>query len=230
MRKLVLWGYDVDEYEKMFDLSAPTKATTWLEYGCGPSAVNAQCHEKGMSVVSCDPMFVLDKATLSTKVSLVFEDMLTELMNHQEKFDLEPYANLDALVARRRAGMAKFFADYDQGLSEKRYLPITSHTLPFDDFSFDMALSSHYLFADLPGQDVAFHLQAIRELARVAKEVRIAPLIDRYGQTSSILGPVLLGLQQEGYGVEVRDVNYSLQQKSNAMLRVWAQQCDLGVS
>ena len=99
--------------------------------------------------------------------------------------------------------------------------------MPFADFTFDFALSSHYLFADLDDQDVDFHLQAIRELARVAKEVRIFPLIDRHGQPSPFLGPVLLGLQQEGYGVEVREVKYYLQPKGNAMLRVWAQQCHI---
>lgn len=99
--------------------------------------------------------------------------------------------------------------------------------MPFDNFSFDFALSSHYLFADLDDQDVEFHLKVIKELARVAKEVRIFPLIDRHNQPSPFLGPVLLGLQQENFGAEVREVAYHLQPSGNAMLRVWAQQCEL---
>ena len=70
-------------------------------------------------------------------------------------------------------------------------------------------------------------MRVIRELARVAKEVRIFPLIDRHGQPSPFLGPVLLGLQEGNYGVEVKEVPYHLQPKGNAMLRVWAQQCQL---
>ena len=99
--------------------------------------------------------------------------------------------------------------------------------LPFADFSFDFALSAYGLFTDMDAQDINIHLQVIRELARIAKEVRIFPLIDSHGEPFPLLGPVLLGLQQEQYGVEVREVNYSLQPKGNAMLRVWAQQCQL---
>ncbi len=126
-------------------------------------------------------------------------------------------------------GYKEKFALSDAELTSKllEYVPVSGCPLPFTDFEFDFALSSHYLFVDLHAQDVDFHLKIIRELARVAKEVRIFPLTDRHGQLSPFLGPVLLGLQKEGYGVEVRDVSSDLQSNGNAMLRVWAQQCQL---
>lgn len=102
--------------------------------------------------------------------------------------------------------------------------PIHEGVLPFTDFTFDLALCPHYLFADDGTLCVDTHLQLIFELARVAKEVRIYPVINN-DLPSPILGPVLLGLQKENYGVEVRDVTSSLQPNGNAMLRVWAQQC-----
>lgn len=226
MRKLVLWGHHLDEYKEMFALSDAEIKGKLLEYGCGASAVNAEICDKSR-IVSCDPLFTLDKGTLSTKASLIFEEMVNLVEKHQDKFDFSRYGSLDALAARRRQGMTAFFADYEKGKAEKRYIPATDYTLPFGHFEFDFALSSHYFFADLDDQDVDFHLNVIRELARVAKEVRIFPLIDRHGQLSPFLGPVLLGLQQDGYGVEVREVSYHLQTKGNAMLRVWAQQCQL---
>ncbi|OJY02973.1 MAG: hypothetical protein BGO90_02450 [Legionella sp. 40-6] len=64
-------------------------------------------------------------------------------------------------------------------------------------------------------------------MARVAREVRIFPLIDKEGQTSELLGPVLLQLQKEQFGVEVREIDYHLHQAENAMLRIWAQKCDV---
>jgi hypothetical protein len=227
MRKLVLWGHDVDEYREMFDLSTADLSSRLLEYGCGASAVNAELHDRGIQVTACDPLFNLDKSTLVAIIPSIFGEMVELVIKDQDKFDFTDYGTLDALIAKRRLGMEKFFADYEQGKVEKRYLPITGDTLPFPNFEFDFALSSHYLFAAFDNQDVDFQLQAIRELARVAKEVRIFPLINRYGQPSPFLGPVLLGLQQEGYGVEVREVKYDLQPKGNAMLRVWAQSCRL---
>ncbi len=227
MRKLVLWGHHLEEYREMFALSTADLKTRLLEYGCGASAVNVELHDRGVPVISCDPLFALDRSTLSVNMSLIFEDMVARVIRDQDKFDFSHYGSLDALIASRRQGMETFFSDYEKGRAEKRYLPVRGHTLPFADFAFDFALSSHYLFADLDDQDVDFHLQAIRELARVANEVRIFPLIDRHGQPSPFLGPVLLGLQQDNYGVEVREVAYYLQPKGNAMLRVWAQRCQV---
>lgn len=227
MRELVLWGHHVDEYKEMFDLKERDFSARLLEYGCGPSAINAELHESTHHVISCDPLFSLDKSTLFTKVSLIFEDMIERVKQEKERFDFKRYGTLDALIVKRREGLDAFFSDYEQGRVEGRYIPAHDYQLPLADFSFDFALSSHYLFADLEDQDVDFHLNIIRELARVSKEVRIFPLIDGHGQPSPYLGPVLLGLQESNFGVEVREVKYHLQPQGNAMLRVWAQQCDV---
>jgi len=103
--------------------------------------------------------------------------------------------------------------------------PDSNGALPFPDFAFDLALCPDYLFTDEENQNIDFHLKQILELARVAKDVRIFPLSDSQGLPSPLLGPVLLGLQQENYGIEVRDVSTLLHPKGSAMLRVWAQQC-----
>ena len=103
--------------------------------------------------------------------------------------------------------------------------PDPDGVLPFPDFTFDLALCPNYLFTDEDNQNIDFHLQQIIELARVAKEVRIFPLSDSHGLPSPLLGPVLLALQQDNYGIEVRDVTTFLHPKGSAMLRVWAQQC-----
>lgn len=225
MGKLVIWGHTVADYREMFNLSDADLKGKILEFGCGPSAFNQEMHAKKGTCISCDPLFALDKATLKTKASLIFADMGESLQLEQHKFDFSHYANLTQFIQQRHEGMLRFFDDYQEGKKQKRYIPATDIHLPFDDFSFDLALSSHYLFADLDDQDAAFHLAVIKQLARVAKEVRIFPLINRNGQPSAFLGEVLLGLQEANYGVEVRSCAYHLQANGNAMLRVWAQEC-----
>ena len=227
MRKLVLWGHHIDEYQEMFALSDNDLKSRLLEFGCGPSAVNAELNERHHPIVSCDPLFNLDEATLDTKVSLVFADRAAQILKEKTQFDFSEYGSAQLLIEERQEGINKFFSDYNQGKRERRYIGISEYLLPFPDFSFDFALSAHYLFADLEEQDVVFHLQVLKELARVAKEVRVFPLIDRHEKPSPFLGPVLLGLQQENYGVEVREVTPHLQPSGNAMLRVWAQQCQV---
>lgn len=227
MRKLVLWGHQADEYQEMFDLDEKDMGSRILEYGCGPSAVNAHSNHKEQLITSCDPLFVLDKDTLYSKALMIFSDMAEEIKKEEHYFDFSRSGGIDNLIKQRQQGMQEFFADYNEGKSSGRYIGVTDIKLPFPDFHFDFALCSHYLFAELDDQSVDYHLQVIRELARVAREVRVFPLVDREGNTSTLLGPVLLGLQQYKLGVEVREVSFHLHKSGNAMLRVWAQKCDL---
>jgi len=227
MYKLGLWGQNVAEYCDMFGLSQENLKMDLLEYGCGPTAINVELRDTARSIISCDPLFRMNKQELSTYASKHFETTAKQLSEHQAAFDFSRYGSLDALLTTRRQGLATFFSDYELGQKENRYQAIDSDHLPFADFNFDLALSSHYLFDSIEDQDLEFHMQVICELASKAKEVRIFPLIDHLGQPSPLLGPVLLGLQTKNYGVEVREVTYHLQPAGNAMLRVWAQQCQV---
>jgi len=227
MRKLVLWGHHVSEYQEMFDVSDASLQTNLLEYGCGASAVNTELHQDGTSVVSVDPLFALSKPELIQKVTEDFDERVEQVLADQTQFNVENYGGIDAFLASRREGIDAFFADYNAGIEEGRYKALVDGALPFENFSFDLALSSHYLFANAADDAVARHVAIIQDLARVAKEVRIFPLIERAGTPSALLGPVLLGLQQANFGTEVREVSCALYPEGNAMLRVWAQACDV---
>src|SRR5258708_25906236 len=75
------------------------------------------------------------------------------------------------------AAMNDFLDDYPLGKSEGRYLNAELPRLPFSDASFDLALCSPFLFLYTTQLVEAFHLSAIREMCRVAIEVRIFPLL-----------------------------------------------------
>jgi len=227
MRKRVLWGHHVSEYKEMFDLADASLQANLLEYGCGASAVNTELHQEGCTVVSVDPLFALSKPELVQKVTDGFDERVEQVLADQDQFNVENYGGIDAFLASRRAGMEAFFSDYNAGVSEGRYQVLVDGPLPFENFMFDLALSSHYLFANSGNDAVAYHVKTICELARVAKEVRIFPLIERTGTPSELLGPVLLGLQQANFGAEVREVSCALYPEGNAMLRVWAQACQV---
>ena len=126
----------------------------------------------------------------------------------------------DALERIRLAAMARFLEDYDRGREAGRYRAEALPRLELPDAAFDLALASHMLFLYSAQWDVDFHLAAIRELARLAAEVRIFPLLDMAGRPSAHLEPVLAGLQAAGYGAEVLPVPYAFQRGGDRMLRV----------
>lgn len=226
MRDVIMWGQHVDEYQHMFSLNLTDLNGRLLEWGCGATAVNAQLNAQQRSIISCDPLFSFEGNSLIQEVELYFNDAVKEISAGKSHYDFSDYGSFHAFIEKRRQGIDLFFADYERGRDEKRYLPLILESLPFSDFSFDIALSSSYLFSD-PEKSVDFHLQCIRELARVAKEVRIFPLVDKKGQPSPILGPVLLALQQANFAAEIREVNYRLHVNGDAMLKVWARECQV---
>lgn len=225
MHAAMLWGYHIDEYQQIFNLDDVAQDTHWLEYQCGITAVNAQRYAQHLKTTSCDPLFSLDKKALVKQAQHSIEKGKRDICENRTHYDFSGYGSAEALLKKRNEGMEQCLADYEKGRIENRYLSIDEQRIPFDDFSFDLALSASYLFNDVVDHHIDFHLQTIQELARVAKEVRIFPLVDQSGRPSAMLGPVLLGLQQRNYGVEIRDVNYRLLRGHHAMLRVWAREC-----
>ncbi len=70
-----------------------------------------------------------------------------------------------------------------------------------------------------------FDLKALMELARVAGEVRVFPLVDDEGKPASSLGPLIQALQQKGFGVELKQTGGAQAKKGTALLRLWNESC-----
>ncbi len=228
MKRLVLWGHHLDEYRDMFDLTDAALGTRFLEFQSGVSAFQYELRGTAAHLVSYDTWFDLSKETLLEKVEASFSARLAQITERAEAFDLSRYAgSLDKLTAYRRQGIAHFFQDYDLGHAEGRYVFAEKATLPFPHSFFDYALSAHHFFSIMAPQTVDYHVETIEALARVAKDVRIFPLVDAQGTPSELLGPVILALQKKNFGIEVRKVGYHLQPHGDAMLRIWAQQCEV---
>ena len=94
------------------------------------------------------------------------------------------------------AAMRDFLDDYVAGKAQGRYVDAELPDLPFSDSSFDLALCSHFLFLYTTQLGEAFHHSAIREMCRVAAEVRIFPLLALGATPSPIVDRSGRGIQR----------------------------------
>jgi len=118
--------------------------------------------------------------------------------------------------------MNKFIKDYDNGKKDGRYIHNELPKLEFKDNSFDLLLSSHFLFLYSEHFDLQFHIDSILEMCRVSnKEVRIFPLLDLKNQKSKHLEPILSILKENGYKTEITKSNYEFQKGANEMLKIY---------
>jgi SAM-dependent methyltransferase len=121
------------------------------------------------------------------------------------------------LVARTAAG-ERFTAHMSANPAD--YVEAALPRLPFADRAFDLALSSHLLFAYADRLDRGFHMDSLRELARVAREVRVFPLVPFGFPDNPDLPGVVEELNRDGLRAEVLAVDYELQRGGDKMLRV----------
>jgi ubiquinone/menaquinone biosynthesis C-methylase UbiE len=119
--------------------------------------------------------------------------------------------------------MMEFLMDYEEGKEEGRYLDEALPSLSFPDNHFDLALSSHFLFLYSEHLDESFHFKAIEEMLRVAKEVRIFPLVMLDNERSPYVDTVIQLLQEKGYSSEIVKTAYEFQKGANEMLKITKQ-------
>jgi hypothetical protein len=88
----------------------------------------------------------------------------------------------------------------------------------YADQEFDLAVCSHFLFLYSEHFSYEFHLSSILEMCRIAKEVRIFPILTLKQNRSPYLERIIEQLRSHGMSAEVRKVDYELQRNGNQAL------------
>lgn len=119
----------------------------------------------------------------------------------------------------RMEAMKTFLNDYENAQETGRYLNASLPTLPFENAEFDLALCSHYLFLYSDHVNQEQHVASMKELCRVAKEVRVYPLLSiSNNKMSPHLAPVMEALEEGGVNVSLVSVKYEFQKDATEML------------
>lgn len=152
---------------------------------------------------------------------------MLDFSDYQKMYDLTD-ADLKKSLLDFASGISRFATDIKTHRLHVTHLD--GKTLPATLFSyaahqFDLALCENF-FA-LPHLSKEHCYTLLTELCRIASEVRIFPLSDAQGQMPVELGPIMLWLQQQNFGVEVRHVQSKNKKQDNAMLRIWEHECQL---
>ncbi|QDT40906.1 hypothetical protein Pan241w_09650 [Gimesia alba] len=220
LEQVVPWGRSFAEYRAMFDLTDGELDLRILGCSDGPAAFNAALTKQGGLVVSVDPLYAFSREEISRRIEETFETVMEQTRQNEREFVWRHIRSIEELEQIRRAAMQEFLADYEAGIEAQRYVNAGLPRLPFADQEFDLALCSHFLFLYSAHFSADFHLESIRELCRVAREVRLFPLLELGSQKSRHLEHVLKHLELSGYQVEIRRVPYEFQKQGNEMLRV----------
>jgi hypothetical protein len=220
--KIVPWGRSYDEYLRMFALTMDDLAGVILGCGDGPASFNAELSRRGGNIRSVDPIYTFDTEQIKNRIDATYDEVITQTRKNQNEFVWDVIPSIEELGRLRMTAMELFLADFATGKQQGRYIAGELPSLPFDTRQFDLALSSHFLFLYSAHLSAEFHLLALREMLRVAREVRVFPLLTLGGMPSPHIGLVKDRLEADGFRVEIRQVAYEFQRGGNEMMEIQA--------
>jgi len=217
---VVPWGRSFAEYRAMFALADADLERRVLGCGDGPASFNAVATRRGARVVSCDPLYHWTAPEIRARIDATYQEVIDQTRRNHQEFVWSTIHSVEELGQIRMAAMNDFLDDYPAGRVSGRYLEAELPHLPFGDGFFDVALCSHLLFLYTTQLGEAFHQRAIREMCRVAGEVRIFPLLALGGVPSPLVDPVAAEFRAQGFNVSIEEVDYEFQRGGNKMMRI----------
>jgi hypothetical protein len=218
--KVVPWGRNLLEYQRMFLLSDDDFKHSILGCGDGPASFNIEVRQKGADVTSVDPIYQFNAEQIRQRIEQASSEVIGQVRVHHRDFIWQAFSDPDDLYQQRMSAMQLFLADYALPTSASFYINAQLPQLPFEDKQFDLALCSHFLFLYSEHFDLKFHLQAMLELCRVARQVRVYPLIELDNTPSPHLRLICKALTQRGYQPQQQPVDYQFQKGATHMLVV----------
>lgn len=216
--RVVPWGRSYDEYVSMFGLIEVDLGLRILGCGDGPAGFNSALTKRGGHIVSIDPIYAFDVEQIRGRISETYRTVMAQMRENHRDYVWGAIPSPEHLGSVRMSAMETFLADFDAGKKEGRYIAGELPSLPFESGQFDIALSSHFLFLYSANLSAEFHLQALREMLRVAREVRIFPLLTLDGVRSPYVNVVAESISGYAYTVETKPVSYEFQRGGNEML------------
>jgi len=215
---IVPFGRSKAEYELMFALTESDRRKSIIGIGDGPASFNAEMTAAGYQVTSIDPIYQFTGTEIKSRFDACVDGIIEQVRNTPNNWVWNYHKSPDDLLANREKAIALFLKDYDRGKADNRYITAELPKLNFADQQFQLALCSHFLFLYSAHLSLEFHIDSIRELCRIAEEVRIFPILTLAQERSPYLDSVRNSLAQEGIASEIIQVPYALQKGGNQMI------------
>ena len=220
LKKVIPLGRNLSEYTAMFGLAKQDLQLSILDCGGGPSSFNYEVKNMGGNVTSIDPIYTFSATEIQSRIDETFDDMMRQAENNKDKFVWDSIKSMQVLRETRKNAMQLFIEDYENGKLEGRYLFQELPELCFNNETFDLALSSHFLFLYSDILSYEFHRDAIAEMLRVAREVRIFPLVDLNIIKSGYVAKITDEFRKRCCSVDVIKVDYEFQKGANEYMKI----------
>lgn len=218
--RVVPWGRSLAEYLRMFNLGSieTIRGLQILDCGSGPASFVAELNQSGGRGIACDPLYQFSPDQIRHQIQVTYAQVIQGVEANLDSYLWTQISSSEQLGQIRMQAMERFLTDF--ATHPEPYVIGELPILPFETQRFDLALCSHFLFTYSQFFSTEFHRQAIQELCRVAREVRIFPLLTLSGDPSTHLESVIQQLRDQGLDPQIEPVPYEFQQGADRQLTI----------
>jgi len=212
MKPVLLLGRGLPEYIDMFSLNPDELVgKSILDCAAGVSSFRSEMKRRGFDVTAIDPIY--------RKKPDELKSLAEESFNRHRRFHGNFLRSImvkgNSLEDYRKGVFTDFLRNYQE--DPAGYIAGELPNLPFSDLQFDLVLSANLLFLYEEKMGYRFHVDAVREMLRVGKEVRIFPVTNIHRRRRSIY---LEGIMEEfaDHEILIQRVPYHEETGCNEML------------
>ncbi|MBN2768383.1 MAG: hypothetical protein JXQ68_04720 [Campylobacterales bacterium] len=219
LENIVITGRTFEEYSAFFDLSMDgLKGKKVLDCPSGASSFVATLNKNAIKAKGVDIIYEFDKNSIEQQ-GVKSIDKIYEDTSWMDAYKMDFYKTKENHRYHRGSALKEFIDNYNS----QDYIFAKLPKLPFEDDSFDILLSSHLLFVYDDRLDYEFHKNSILEMLRVAKEVRIFPLVDfknsRVNKDQNF-SPFVYKILED-FKCEIIEIDFEFQPRANYYLKIW---------
>jgi hypothetical protein len=218
LEDLVPWGRQLNEYVRIFQLTPEHLGRRILGCADGPSSFNAEMTSRGGNVISCDPLYAFSYHEIAARSRETNRELIEKLRHHPADYDWNYFADPEAVSRARIDALSTFLADFTDGKAQGRYLPAMLPQLPFANSAFELALCSFLFFLRPERHSIPFHVDGLTELVRVAREVRVFPVLQLDGREPDYAEDTYESLRAKKIEVSFESVPPTLHQGADKVL------------
>ena len=213
-----VWGRNLEEYKRMFVLDNMELYIKIVSIADGPSTFNMEQRKLGINVISVDPIYNLNVDELNEvfKQSYIFNKVL--FLENKEQFNFRNEEEMEELLAKRESTFNLFIEDYKENRNYYHYGKLPK--LDFESNSFNLCICSNFLFIFDHIFNLEFHIESLKEILRLSKEVRIFPLYNIEGKESDYLSAVIEFLDNNKYSWTIESNDYHVYKNGNRFLKI----------
>lgn len=221
--RIVFVGRTYSEYLRMFDLDeSALRNGPVLDCPAGPSSFTSEARDKGFDVTACDVLYGNPVETLVGKGWKDIEHTFLKVDDVPHLYVWKQYKDRQEIIGLRQKALGLFEQDYSDGFRQGRYILAELPRLPFPDRTFNLVLSSHFLFLYGDRLSMDFHIESLREMMRVSSgEARVYPLQGLDAKPYPHMEEVLSRFRSEGIQTEIVPTPFEFQRGANRMLKVY---------